>query len=76
MEELLARVFLAAVPLARAQMFLGNLRGGTDSRRACWVAWSLRRAAEALHDAADALEEWGELAKLREGRFKGSRRGR
>lgn len=71
MNELLARAWLAVIPLGRAWRVLGNVGERLDARRARLAARSLRRAAEALHDAADALEEWGEYAGLREGRFHG-----
>lgn len=71
MEELLARASLAVIPLVRAWRVLGSVGAGPDARQARLAARALRRAAERLHDAADALEQWGEYARLREGRFRG-----
>lgn len=68
-DELLARASLAVIPLMRASRVLVGLGVEPDALEACRATGALRRAAEPLHDAADALEEWGEYARLREGRF-------
>ena len=71
MDELLARASRALPALMRGVILLDKAIAAPSSERAVAVAGALRAVARALEDAADALEEWGELAKLREGRFRG-----
>lgn len=68
-DDLLARVSLALVVLVRARKLVQGALAVPRSREAARVARQLRGAAEALQDAADALELWAEFARLREQRF-------
>lgn len=74
-DDLLARASLARLALARAWFLLAAAGQGATARQAVGASRALRRAAEALHDAADALEAWAEYARLREERFGRERRG-
>ncbi|MFZ5767225.1 MAG: hypothetical protein ACOY3F_00800 [Bacillota bacterium] len=74
MDEFLARASLARLALVRAWWLLGRaVSRNATAGQAVKASRALRRAAEALHDAADALEMWAEYARLREGRFGGGR---
>jgi len=68
-DDLLARVSLALVVLVRARKLVQAVLAVPRSCEAARVARQLRGAAEALHDAADALELWAEFARFREQRF-------
>lgn len=75
MDELLARSSLAVPVLVRARVSLEAVLRDPGARPAARAAARLRRCAEALQDAADALEMWADWAKLLEGRFGRDRRG-
>lgn len=74
-DELLARGSLALPALVRARALLESALRKPGARSAARAAACLRGCAEALHDAADALEMWAGWAKLFEERF-GRSRGR
>jgi ribosomal protein L40E len=73
MDELLARGSLALPALVRARVLLVSVLRKPGARSAARAAACLRRCAEALHDAADALELWAGWAKLFGERFGGDR---
>lgn len=74
-DELLARGSLALPALVRARALLESALRKPGARSAARAAACLRGCAEALQDAADALELWAGWAKLFEERF-GKGRGR
>lgn len=69
MDELLARATLALPVLVRAKERVRRVMRAPRSSEAFRAAWLLRRAAEELQNAADALEEFAEYSKFREERF-------
>ena len=65
-DELIERALAAIPELRRTTEMLGGIRESMTSREARELAVELRRAAERVEDAADALELWAEYARLRE----------
>lgn len=68
-DELLAKGSLALPALVRARALLEAALRDPDPRSVARAAARLRGCAEALHDAADALEMWADWTGLFEGRF-------
>ncbi|MDI6894828.1 MAG: hypothetical protein QME70_09530 [Bacillota bacterium] len=69
-DELIDRALAVIPELQRTTEMLKGVRESMTSREARELAAELRRAAERVEDAADALELWAEYARLREERVR------